>query len=59
MGKKINWQLALYIALIAVGLTAIILCIAIKIWVIMEYGDLPISEVPTWAIPWIMNGSGR
>lgn len=59
MKKKINWQLALYIALIAIGLTVIILYIAIKIWVIMEYGDLPISEVPTWAIPWIMNGGGR
>ena len=33
-----------------------VVCIVIKFWVIYEYADTPISEVPTWAWFWLQNG---
>ena len=56
--KKIDWELVIYIAIIAIGLIGIIAYVVIKVWVIMEYGGLPISEVPAWAVPWIMDRGG-
>ena len=53
--KKIDWGLVGWVAFIAVFALIMIICIVIKIWVFFEYGDMPITEVPTWAIPWLTN----
>lgn len=54
--KKINWDIVLYTSLCVIALIAVIVCIVLKIWVLIEYGDMPITEVPSWAIPWLTNG---
>ena len=54
--KKIDWDVVLYISLMVIILIAVIVCIVLKIWVLIEYGDMPITEVPSWAIPWLTNG---
>ena len=54
--KKIDWDVVLYISLYVMALIAVIVCIVLKIWVLIEYGDMPITEVPSWAIPWLTNG---
>lgn len=54
--NKIDWDVVLYISFMVLFLLAIIVCIVIKIWVLVEYGDIPITEVPSWAIPWLTNG---
>ncbi len=53
---KIDWGAVLYIGLMVLFIIAIIVCIVLKIWVIVEYGDMPITDVPSWAIPWLTNG---
>lgn len=54
--KKIDWGVVLYTLLIVIFLIVFIVCIVLKIWVLIEYGDMPITEVPSWAIPWLTNG---
>ena len=54
--KKIDWDVVLYTSLCVIALIAVIVCIVLKIWVLIEYGDMPITEVPSWAIPWLTNG---
>ena len=56
MKKKIDWKLILYIFMIVICIIAIAVCAFLKIWVFVEYGDMPITEVPSWAIPWLTNG---
>ena len=56
MKKKIDWDVVLYVYLMIIIALAIIVCVVLKIWVICEYGDMPITEVPSWAIPWLTNG---
>ena len=56
---KIDWQLIGIIAMVVVFVLIIGLCVFLKIWVFCEYGDLPITEVPSWAIPWLINQGGR
>ena len=56
MKKKIDWDVVLYVSLMIIIALAIIVCVVLKIWVICEYGDMPITEVPSWAIPWLTNG---
>lgn len=57
--KKINkndlidW---LRIILCIICLIIAVVCLVIKIWVIYEYADTPISEVPSWAWFWLQNG---
>ena len=46
-----------YIALIIIGIIALIVLCILKVWVITEYGDLPITEVPSWVIPWLGGGA--
>lgn len=53
--KKIDWDVVLYVSFIIFVALAIIVCVVLKIWVIVEYGDMPITEVPSWAIPWLTN----
>lgn len=42
-----------YIALIIIGIIALIVLCIFKIWVNVNYGDMPITEVPSWVIPWL------
>ena len=56
MKHKPDWSLILWITFIVIFAVAIVVCIILKIWVICEYGDMPITEVPSWAIPWLTNG---
>lgn len=54
--KKIDWDVVLYVSFMIFVALAIIVCIVLKIWVICKYGDMPITEVPSWAIPWLTSG---
>ena len=51
--KKIDWNVVLYISLNVIMFTLIIVCIVLKILVLVKYGEMPITEVPSWAIPWL------
>jgi len=53
--KKIDWDVVLYISFMIFIALAVLVCTVLKIWVIAEYGDMPITEVPSWAIPWLTN----
>ena len=48
--KVVDWLRIIFCIL---ALIVFILCIVIKFWVIYEYSDTPISEVPTWAWFWL------
>ena len=37
------------------SIIVLVICMAIKIWVVCEYGDKPITEVPSWTIVWLDN----
>ena len=54
--NKIDWDVVLYVSFMIFVALAIIVCVVLKIWVIVEYGDMPITEVPSWAIPWLSIG---
>lgn len=54
--KKIDWGMVSKIVLLVIFIAVMVVMIAIKIWVYMEYGDMPITEVPSWAIPWLTGG---
>lgn len=54
--KKINWKESLSMLVGIIGLILFILVLFLKFWVIFEFADTPISEVPSWAIPWLTNG---
>lgn len=56
--KKIDWQLVRVIAFLIIFAVIMAIVVILKIWVICEYGDMPITEVPAWAIPWL-TGGGR
>ena len=48
--KIMDWLRIIFCIL---ALIVFVLCIVIKFWVIYEYNDTPISEVPTWAWYWL------
>lgn len=54
--NKIDWKLVGGIALLVIFAAIMVIAIILKIWVFYEYGDMPITEVPTWAIPWLTGG---
>lgn len=54
--KKIDWQLVGTIAFLIAFLLIMAVVVFLKVWVICEYGDMPITEVPSWAIPWLTGG---
>ena len=56
MKNKPDWEKILQI-LIVITFTVILgLMVFLKVWVVINYGDMPITEVPSWAIPWLTNG---
>ncbi len=56
--KKIDWQLVGVIAFLIIFAVIMVIAVILKVWVLCEYGDMPITEVPAWAIPWL-TGGGR
>lgn len=52
--KHIDKDLLLYGIFITVVIIAVVACVIIKIWVVCEYGDMPITDVPSWAVPWLI-----
>ena len=53
MSKKDKLRFALQVALICVLIAVIFGIIGIKIYVMWEFSDVPISEVPSWAFWWL------
>ena len=51
--KKIDWGMVSIIAFLVIFVIVMIIVVVLRIWVYMEYGDMPITEVPSWAIPWL------
>lgn len=52
--NKLDWKSILLIILYIIIIIAVIgFFVFLRIWVYMEYGDVPISEVPSWAIPYL------
>lgn len=39
----------IYVMLIIV----MVICLVIKVKVMIEFADVPIGEVPAWAMPWL------
>ena len=56
--NKIDWQLVGVIAFLIIFAVIMAIVVILKVWVLCEYGDMPITEVPAWAIPWL-TGGGR
>ena len=46
----------LLIVLVAIIAIVGIACIATSIYCFITYGNLPITEVPSWALPFIFGG---
>lgn len=55
MKNKLDWNKILHVLLVIICAVILGLMAFLKVWVIIEYGDMPISEVPSWAIPWLTN----
>lgn len=53
MKHKPDWNVILYFAFVIVTFLIIVIAVILKIWVTVEYGGMPITEVPSWAIPWL------
>lgn len=51
--KKIDWETLSSIVFVIFVIAVILICLFLKIWVIVNYGDMPITEVPSWAIRWL------
>ena len=56
MTRKEKIQTALYIALACILVAVLFGILAIKIYVMWEFSDVPISEVPSWAVWWMNAG---
>ena len=54
--KKPDWEKILQILIVITYVTILGLMVFLKVWVVINYGDMPITEVPSWAIPWLTNG---
>ena len=56
MKNKPDWENILQILIVITFITILGLMVFLKVWVVINYGDMPITEVPSWAIPWLTNG---
>ena len=54
--NKIDGEMVSVITFLVIFAIVMIIVVVLKIWVYMEYGDMPITEVPSWAIPWLTGG---
>ena len=55
MKNKLDWNKILHVLLVIICAVILGLMAFFFFFVIIEYGDMPISEVPSWAIPWLTN----
>lgn len=55
MKNKPDWEKIIQILTIIIFATILGLMVFLKVWVVINYGDMPITEVPSWAIPWLIN----
>ena len=51
--SKENIKQTIIIILIVACMAVGILCLLLKVWVMVEYGDVPLSDVPSWVLPWL------
>lgn len=56
MKNKPDWEKILQILIVITFVAILGLMVFLKVWVVINYGDMPITEVPSWAIPWLTNG---
>ena len=56
MKNKPDWENILQILIVITFVTILGVMFFLKVWVVINYGDMPITEVPSWAIPWITDG---
>jgi hypothetical protein len=56
MKNKPDWENILQILIVVTFVAILGLMVFLKVWVVINYGDMPITEVPSWAIPWLTNG---
>lgn len=56
MKNKFDWGNVLWILIVITFVAILGLMIFLKVWIVINYGDMPITEVPSWAIPWLTNG---
>lgn len=56
MKNKPDWENILQILIVITFVTILGVMVFLKVWVVINYGDMPITEVPSWAIPWITDG---
>ena len=56
MKNKFSWEDVLKILIVITFVTILGLMVFLKVWVVINYGDMPITEVPSWTIPWLSNG---
>ena len=56
MKNKPDWENILQILIVITFAMILGLMVFLKVWVVINYGDMPITEVPSWAIPWLTNG---
>jgi hypothetical protein len=54
MKHKPDWDAIYNKAFLVLATIAVVVCVIIRTWVFMEYAGMPITEVPTWAIPWMI-----
>lgn len=47
--RRINIKIAIYIFLLIV----LMACFAFKIYVVIKFANVPITEIPAWAYIWI------
>ena len=53
MKHKPDWDMIFWFVVIIGFCLLMVTVVVLKIWVIVEYGSMPITEVPSWAIPWL------
>ena len=56
--KKTNWLLLLYWTLIVLLIIFLLINVFWVVYAFIKYGNKPITEIPGWAI-WYMLGRGR
>lgn len=56
MKNKFDWGNVLWILIVIAFVAILGLMIFLKVWIVINYGDMPITEVPSWVIPWLTNG---
>ena len=56
MKNKFDWGNVLWILIVIAFVAILGLMIFLKVWIVINYGDISITEVPSWVISWLING---